>query len=254
MDHMINYIRNKKDNIVQEETSMLSKIVSGRYDMRKTLAAGNDPEKIYEMVKKLIDEGRDMADTLATINLHIEDIGNMLDQTQYLINDVVYTDGLTGLRNRTFYNNLGNNIFSEAESKNGMSMAFFDIDDFKHFNTDYGHDFGDEVLKNLAQEIKRFFITDTNIHIIRMGGDEFMVLNPSALSYETFVDRMDKLREYISKYRVEHDGMKAGLTLSIGMADSVRDDIQNLWSLYRVADMRLYEAKGRGKNTVEAFT
>ena len=254
LDHMINYIRNKKDNIVQEETSMLSKIVSGRYDMRKTLAAGNDPEKIYEMVKRLIDEGEGMAETLATINLYIEDIGNMLDQTQYLINDVVYTDGLTGLRNRTFYNNLGNNIFSEAESKNGMSMAFFDIDDFKHFNTDYGHDFGDEVLKNLAQEIKRFFITDTNIHIIRMGGDEFMVLNPSVLSYETFVDRMDKLREYISKYRVEHDGMKAGLTLSIGMADSVRDDIQNLWSLYRVADMRLYEAKGRGKNTVEAFT
>jgi diguanylate cyclase (GGDEF)-like protein len=132
-------------------------------------------------------------------------------------------------------------------------MAFFDIDDFKHFNTDYGHDFGDEVLRKLAHKIKSFFVTETNINIIRMGGDEFVVLNPSALPYGDFVNRMDIIRDHISKYKVEHDGMTANLTISIGMADSQKDEISNLWNLYRVADMRLYEAKDLGKNTLKAY-
>lgn len=253
LDYMINYIRNKKDSIVEEETSILSKIVSGRHDLRQKMPDNPSPEELYKLIMRLIQEGKDIADTIATINLHIEDIGNMLDQTEYLINDVVYTDGLTGLKNRTFYNNLGDAFFNEAEKKSGLSMAFFDIDDFKHFNTDFGHDFGDEVLRKLAQEVKRFFVTDTNIHVIRIGGDEFVVLNPSALSYERFVERMDKAREYISGYKVEHDGMTANLTISIGMADSRKDEISNLWNLYRVADMRLYEAKDLGKNTVKAY-
>ena len=253
LDYMINYIRSKKDSIVQEETSILSKIVSGRHDLRQKMPDNPSYEELYKLIMRLIQEGKDIADTIATINLHIEDIGNMLDQTEYLINDVVYTDGLTGLKNRTFYNNLGGTFFNEAEKKSGLSMAFFDIDDFKHFNTDFGHDFGDEVLRKLAQIVKRFFITDTNIHVIRMGGDEFVVLNPSALSYESFVERMDKARDYISGYKVEHDGMTANLTISIGMADSRNDEISNLWNLYRVADMRLYEAKDLGKNTVKAY-
>ncbi|WP_031549649.1 sensor domain-containing diguanylate cyclase [Oribacterium sp. FC2011] len=253
LDYMINYIRSKKDSIVQEETSILSKIVSGRHDLRQKMPNNPSYEELYKLIMRLIQEGKDIADTIATINLHIEDIGNMLDQTEYLINDVVYTDGLTGLKNRTFYNNLGDAFFNEAEKKSGLSMAFFDIDDFKHFNTDFGHDFGDEVLRRLAQEIKRFFITDTNIHIIRMGGDEFVVLNPAALSYEDFVDRMDKVRKHISEYKVEHDGKTASLTISIGMADSRNEEISNLWNLYRVADMRLYDAKDLGKNALKAY-
>ncbi|MCR5009131.1 MAG: diguanylate cyclase [Oribacterium sp.] len=253
LDYMINYIKNKKDSIVQEETTILSKIVSGRHDLRQKMPDNPSPEVLYQLIMRLINEGKEIANTIAAINLHIEDIDNMLDQTEYLINDVVYTDGLTGLKNRTFYNNLGDSFFEEANSKTGMSMAFFDIDDFKHFNTDFGHDFGDEVLRKLAKEIKRFFVTDTSIHIIRMGGDEFVVLNPAALPYETFVERMDKAREHIAAYKVEHDGKTASLTISIGMADAKKDEITNLWNLYRVADMRLYEAKDLGKNTVKAY-
>ena len=61
------------------------------------------------------------------------------------------------------------------------------------------------------------------------------------------------MRKHISEYKVEHDGKTASLTISIGMADSRNEEISNLWNLYRVADMRLYEAKDLGKNALKAY-
>lgn len=253
LDFMLHYAMKTKDSIVQRETFVLKNLLMIQRRLRQILK-NNNPTEIHDYAERILTGSHLMADRLAAINLQIEDMSNMLDQTEYLINDVVYIDGLTGLLNRAFFNIMGDDLFDEAQEKNGMSMAFFDIDDFKHFNTDYGHDFGDQVLKELSMVLKGCFRSGHDIHLIRMGGDEFMILNPSVLTYEQFVDRMNLARERISKHRVYHDNMEAGLTISIGMADSKSEQITSMWNLYRSADSRLYEAKDAGKNQIKAYS
>ena len=251
LDFMLHYVMKTKDSIVQRETFVLKNLLLIQRRLQKILK-NNDPKEIHDYAERILTGSHVMADRLASINLQIEDMSNMLDQTEYLINDVVYLDGLTGLLNRAFFNICGDDLFEEAQEKNGMSIAFFDIDDFKHFNTDYGHDFGDQVLKELSMVLKGCFRSGNDIHLIRMGGDEFMVLNPSVLTYPQFVERMNLARERVAKHRIYHDHMEAGLTISIGMADAKSEGITSMWNLYRSADSRLYEAKGAGKNQIKA--
>ncbi|OON85267.1 hypothetical protein BXO88_13450 [Oribacterium sp. C9] len=253
LDFMLHYVMKTKDSIVQRETYVLKTLLMIQRRLRQILKNDN-PMEIHDYAERILSCSHAMADRLAAINLQIEDMSNMLDQTEYLINDVVYLDGLTGLLNRAFFNIMGDDLFDEAQEKNGMSIAFFDIDDFKHFNTDFGHDFGDQVLKELAMVLKGCFRSGHDIHLIRMGGDEFMILNPSVLSYEQFVERMNLARERVSKHKVYHDHMEAGLTISIGMADSKSEGITSMWNLYRSADSRLYEAKDAGKNQIKAYS
>ncbi|SFG68348.1 sensor domain-containing diguanylate cyclase [Oribacterium sp. WCC10] len=253
IDFMLHYVMKTKDNIVQRETYVLKGLLTIQRRLSQILE-NNDPEEIHAYAERILVGSHLMADRLAAINLQIEDIGNMLDQTEYLLNDVVYIDGLTGLLNRAFFNIEGNELFNDSRKKQGMSMAFFDIDDFKHFNTDFGHDFGDEVLKQLSQELKGSFREDSEIHLIRMGGDEFMVLNPSVIPYDIFVKRMNLVRERVSNMNISYNGNIAGLTISIGMADAGSEDINSMWNLYRSADSRLYEAKNAGKNQIKAYS
>ncbi len=176
LDFMLRYITRTKDSIVRRETFILENLLKLR---RNLISMSTDNTKTKEDMQEyagfLLKRSDLIAERLADINLQIEDMGNMLEQTEYLINDVVYLDGLTEILNRAYYNIMSDELFNQSMKTASMSMAFFDIDNFKHFNTDYGHDFGDEVLKQLASQLKRHF-RDTGItDLIRMGGDEFVI-------------------------------------------------------------------------------
>lgn len=249
LEFMMKYVTCTKDSIVQRETFVLENLLNLRQHVGKILES-NDRDVIEKYAGYIINNSDLMAERLADINMQIEDMSNMLEQTEYLLNDVVYVDGLTGLLNRSFYNIMSDDLFEEAMKSSGMSMAFFDIDNFKHFNTDYGHDFGDEVLKQLAEQLKYHFREKGISHLIRMGGDEFMVLNPAIMPYKDFIGCMEKFRARIAKFVVSHKGCKASMTISIGMADAGKENIDSMWNLYRCSDGKLYKAKDNGKNRI----
>ncbi len=146
----------------------------------------------------------------------------------------VYKDPLTGTYNRRFLEEMFKIEEEEYRKfKKGFCMLFIDLDNFKEVNDKYGHVKGDEVLKLIADRIKKFLREDD--YLIRYGGDEFVVLiGGEDEELLTIVDRIsDEL-----KIKVEDIEVFA----SIGYACFPIDG-KDLKTLIEKADKRMYRMK-----------
>ncbi len=145
-------------------------------------------------------------------------------------------DGLTGLLNRTAYEQ-----FKHHLGDTSCCYLMIDLDDFKHINDNYGHDTGDLVLKKVADVLKHHFRSEDMIY--RLGGDEFAVtMVRVGRELRPLVER--KLTEIGKDLAAAADGLPAA-TLSIGAAFS--DDCGNEESVAKAADIALYQVKNSGK-------
>ncbi|WP_200762305.1 diguanylate cyclase [Nitrosophilus alvini] len=122
------------------------------------------------------------------------------------------------------------------------SLILFDIDNFKTINDRFGHQTGDEVLKKIAEIVKRYIRKDDIL--CRFGGEEFLVFLPET-SFEDSVVIAEKLRSVIEN---SHFGKAGKVTASFGI--SAQKNKESLEKLFMVADKKLYEAKKAGKNRV----
>ncbi len=161
-----------------------------------------------------------------------------------------FEDALTGLRNRRYFDDA---LYRETQLANRemhtLSLLICDIDHFKRFNDEYGHEVGDCVLKTLAQLMQEFF-RETDIPC-RFGGEEFVVLMPSATLTDA-THKAEALRKTIAKKNIEFNGEDLGhITISVGVANisPFSSDSQQLLS---EADKALYKAKQSGRNRVES--
>lgn len=154
-------------------------------------------------------------------------------------------DGLTGLLNRSGLNKA---IEEEMEKLSTFCVLMLDIDNFKSVNDTYGHVFGDEVLKNLANVLSS--CTGKKDKVFRYGGEEFLVLLPKSEIKDALVVA-EKIRKTFSEIRYEHidDGEKT-FTVSIGAEDCKYKKYKSIQKLIEDCDSALYEAKNTGKNRV----
>jgi len=157
------------------------------------------------------------------------------------IEELSITDKLTGLYNRLKIDEL---LLKQIEHFNryetSFSIILLDIDNFKHVNDTYGHDVGDNVLKEIA------FILKDNIRKIdeagRWGGEEFLLIctNTSLLNAKIVAENIRKNIE-------DNDFKDIGkLTVSSGVSTFLKDD--NSTTLFKRVDSALYKAKNSGKN------
>lgn len=125
-------------------------------------------------------------------------------------------------------------------SKIQFCFAVIDLDNFKNVNDMYGHDVGDEVLKNVSNIIHRN-VRDTDKKI-RFGGDEFMLIFPN-------IDLLcaKKILERI-RVEVESEIKEKNVTCSIGLTEYVNGD--SVESVIRRSDSLMYAAKNLGKNRI----
>lgn len=153
-------------------------------------------------------------------------------------------DQLTGLFNRQKFNEIfEQEIRRDKRYNNALSLILFDIDDFKKFNDDFGHNIGDEVLKvisNIVMEKVREYDT-----IVRWGGEEFLIILPQT-KIEGALKVAEKIRFAIETYKDEL--IPRQITASFGVTKLEKDDDKN--SFIKKADMLLYQAKAEGKNKV----
>lgn len=127
------------------------------------------------------------------------------------------------------------------------AVAFFllDIDHFKHVNDTYGHQAGDEVLRQVARLVKS---TLREYDILgRIGGEEFGIFLAET-SRDTAVEVAERLRQQIADEKLHIDGRELRITLSVGIA--LARDKANFEQLYADADTALYQAKHSGRNKV----
>jgi len=163
-------------------------------------------------------------------------------------------DALTGIPNRRNFDNRSSDEWKRcAREKKICSLCMIDIDHFKNLNDTYGHPYGDEVLKKVA-DILKDSVRRTGDIAARWGGEEFAVLLPNVDSEAAQKIAEDiRLRIETAEMPLPDTNEKVNLTISAGVAtitpnheNSVADAINN-------ADKALYNAKQTGRNKVCVF-
>ncbi len=158
------------------------------------------------------------------------------------------TDGLTKLYNRHYFDTHVVNVVRKSQQNHKpLSLAIMDMDHFKSVNDDYGHDVGDEVLRQLAGLIVQ--ATRSADLTARFGGEEFVVLMPET-DLHNAIEVSDRIRKTIEdhEFKVPHEIGVLKKTISIGVANLEEYDTPE--SLLKKADTNLYEAKHGGRNRV----
>ena len=157
-------------------------------------------------------------------------------------------DPLTRLFNRRFLEeSLERELQLASRKKQSIAVLFLDLDHFKRFNDNFGHDAGDKVLQSLADLFRTFFRA-TDI-CCRYGGEEFAVVLPESSSQDAAI-RADALRAEVKALRVHYKKQILGpLTLSAGVA-AFPEHAATSDELLKIADKCLYDSKSRGRDVV----
>jgi len=157
------------------------------------------------------------------------------------------TDLLTGLLNRRFFENtIEEEIERMKRTGQEAGLILLDIDMFKRFNDRYGHRFGDEVLKAVAQTAHDELRSPFD-RVGRWGGEEFVILI-NAVTSEQVSLIAERLRCRIENMVVEFEGKRAKVTASFGCAQLTAND--QIHNVLERADQALYIAKDIGRNRV----
>ena len=179
------------------------------------------PLFVYILIKQLIKENRELSKLLQLVEMKSK------------------IDSLTKIHNRLSF---------EIEIKRYMSksipfaLLFIDIDGFKSVNDNYGHDMGDEILKEIADRIRKS--TDKSDFVARLGGDEFVVMSLKSR------DDVLKLAERLCKNLSQPYGANNhidNLSASIGIS-YFPEDTTDEFMLKRYADIAMYAVKQSGKH------
>jgi two-component system, cell cycle response regulator len=163
--------------------------------------------------------------------------------------EMAITDALTGLFNRRYMeNHLATLIEQAAARGKPLSALMLDIDYFKAINDTYGHDAGDDVLRDFALRIKRS-IRGIDL-ACRTGGEEFVIVMPETdMAVAAMVAERLRRRIAAEPFVVNQGQRSIPVTLSIGIA-ALRGQDDNAAGLLKRADQALYRAKRDGRNRV----
>jgi diguanylate cyclase (GGDEF)-like protein len=156
-------------------------------------------------------------------------------------------DGLTGLYNRRqFEIGLEQEYNRTKRHPSDFSLAILDIDFFKKVNDTYGHQYGDYVLKTVAELMKTSF-RKTDL-LYRYGGEELVMIMPET-NIEGALIPTQRLRRAIEEYDFNYNGVKAKVTASIGLTMNYQS-FNSTAEILKSADEALYKAKEEGRNRV----
>ena len=161
------------------------------------------------------------------------------------INKLAYHDALTGLPSRTLFSDRF--AMAMADSKRNdknTALIMLDLDHFKNVNDTFGHDAGDDLLIEVSGRLTSILRqTDT---VCRMGGDEFALLVSDASAKEMIEEVAQRILAAIGNPFSLH-GVKAWISASLGIA-IYPEDGENLETLFKHADIAMYEVKKIGRN------
>ena len=181
------------------------------------------------------------------VNKVISQQYKQLEQSKQQLHQMAITDPLTQLFNRRAINErLENELVRAKLKKSSLCLCFMDLDNFKLVNDNYGHDFGDYVLTEIA-DILQLEMRKEDV-VGRWGGEEFFILltDSNLVSAESILQRVLGV---ISKYPFTLNGITLQITATIGFS-IYQASITPLNDVMKAADDALYEGKKLGRNQV----
>ncbi|MDT9198601.1 diguanylate cyclase [Limnospira fusiformis KN01] len=162
-------------------------------------------------------------------------------------------DGLTGVANRRQFDlHLKREWQRLLRETAPISVIMCDVDFFKAYNDTYGHQMGDECLKQIAKILENCAQRSTDL-ASRYGGEEFVIVLPNT-GIKGALQVADKIQHQIRALEIEHQKSEVSgyVTLSLGVACQVPNHDRSPESLIKLADAALYEAKSKGRNCIIA--
>jgi Amt family ammonium transporter len=167
---------------------------------------------------------------------------------QTRLNQLAYSDPLTGLYNRTYLLESLRKMLN-AQPLIEFAVVFMDLDHFKEINDTLGHGAGDKLLNEVAARLSR--VTEDSDIIARWGGDEFIVLLTGA---PTVADVHDKAQQMLSHLRQSTvlEGREITIQASIGV--SLSEFERDPSKLIQQADTAMYHAKQKGRDNYQVFS
>ncbi len=161
---------------------------------------------------------------------------------------IAITDSLTQIYNRRHFDTIFEHFYARASSESKrLSFFMIDIDNFKKYNDNYGHQKGDDTLQQVASALD-VQLHRTDDYLFRLGGEEFAIL-----LYDTpdaFLHNLSKnIHQAIESLNIEHKFNEdfGQLSISLGVASTICGQGVSKFMIYNAADEQLYKSKERGR-------
>ncbi|MDR0288813.1 MAG: PleD family two-component system response regulator [Rickettsiales bacterium] len=221
-------------------------ILSEDYDKNNLVKALNVGANDYLTVP--LDE----SELMARVNLQVKRKRYQDALRMNLFNNAEMSikDPLTNCYNRRYFDAHLKNIVKDSVEKNRrLSLMILDIDYFKVVNDDFGHSAGDELLKQMQKRIsENIRVTDL---LARFGGEEFVIVMPDTNISDAYTVA-ERIREIIATepFVLSGENTTHSVTVSIGIAEMQKSDLDNIKKFIVRADRYLYKAKNSGRNRV----
>ena len=209
--------------------------------------------RFYELTESLDRENHYMIANMLSVRRSLEHANEKrreMEKANERLLEKSETDPLTRLANRFRLNDYLERAFERArDDQRAFAVEILDIDYFKEYNDNYGHQAGDTCIVAIADELRKMQSRDT--FCARYGGDEFIIIYEYKTEDEVF-SMAESLRERILDRRIEHVCSKAipVVTISQGICFDVAPEGSRSWDFLHAADMMLYEVKKRSRNNI----
>lgn len=242
------------DNILNHVDSQNNSLCMGGCPLLHTIQDGVCREAAVYLQHK---EGYRVFVAVRTIPLYMDK--KMIGAIEVFINDsekaeiqntlnefknLALTDALTSLPNRRYIDSfLANRLVEYRNLKIPFALAMIDIDNFRIFNNNYGHDVGDQALQIVANTMRN--AVRVNDMIGRWGGEEFLAILVG-VSSDNQMSIIEKVRTLVERSGIPYNGGLLKVTVSIGVTMVREDDTAE--SIQKRADDALYMSKKGGRN------
>ena len=179
---------------------------------------------------------------------------NTLKEANERLERLSASDGLTQVANRRCFDQTIEKEWNRLRrTKEPLSVIMCDVDFFKLFNDNYGHQGGDDCLRSVAKALSETANRSGDC-VARYGGEEFVVILPATEAEGAF-HVAEKIRQAVEQLAIEHGKSQVAphVTLSLGVATVIPSDEGTPELLINCADKALYAAKSSGRNRVMAW-
>lgn len=170
----------------------------------------------------------------------LQEMQDQLEEANRKLNSLSLTDPLTGLWNRRAFDaRLETGLVEAQLRQQPLTLVMLDVDNFKLLNDSFGHPYGDQTLRNIANVMQR--VKRAEDVACRIGGEEFAILMPGS-NTDGACSLCDRLLKTMEAFHWEHDPVTLSMGIALAHSGSTADDMVDR------ADAALYQAKRAGKN------
>ena len=175
-----------------------------------------------------------------------------IKKSEKMLHNLVHNDYLTGISNRLFLSvEVTKRLAAADEGHYKLAVILLDLDNFKDLNDLHGHIVGDEILKEMANRLKKY-TSEKELLLGRFGGDEFVVIIPEVYNEQIIKTTCEEIRVILKdNYQVFGAAFAVEASMGIGVYP---DNSRDYEGLVRHADMALFYAKQHGRNSIVQYS